>query len=128
MRLQCLSCDPRWPARVAASLQAALNDDHWVQLIGPGAEQSRVPETILPLVPVCFSRGEAAAAAAEMRLHPVAHFDQSASATALWLAGVGIAAAEVQLFNPLPMHHVSGLMPWWRSRRWGGSMSGFPQP
>ena len=119
MRLQCLSCDPRWPARAAVSLQAALNDHHWVQLIGPGAEQSPVPETILPPGPGLLLAGGGSSGRRRLCLHPVAHFDQSARATALWLAGIGIAAPEVQLFNPLPLHHVSGLMPWWRSGRWG---------
>ena len=121
MRLQHLSCDPSRPAQAAEALQVVLRDQHWVQLIGPGGERSQVPEDILPSGPGLLLSGGGSSGRRRLCLHPVAHFDQSARATAVWLAGIGIAAAEVQMFNPLPVHHVSGLMPWWRSRCWGAS-------
>ena len=85
------------------------------------ARRSPVPEEILPSGPGLLLSGGGSSGRRRLCLQPVAHFDQSAKATAVWLAGIGIAAAEVQLFNPLPFHHVSGLMPWWRSRRWGAT-------
>ena len=33
--------------------------------------------------------------------------------------GIGLDPASTLLLNPLPLAHVSGLMPWWRARCWG---------
>ena len=52
-------------------------------------------------------------------LQPWSHLDRSAAACGQWLLTTGLDPAQVMLLNPLPLHHVSGLMPWWRSRRWG---------
>ena len=35
------------------------------------------------------------------------------------MRSIGLAPEQACLFNPLPFHHMSGLMPWWRSRCWG---------
>jgi O-succinylbenzoic acid--CoA ligase len=35
------------------------------------------------------------------------------------LTGIGLDPAATLLLNPLPLAHVSGLMPWWRARCWG---------
>ena len=52
-------------------------------------------------------------------LLPWSHLDRSAVACGHWLQRSGLDPATLLLLNPLPMHHVSGLMPWWRSRLWG---------
>ncbi len=52
-------------------------------------------------------------------LQPWAHLDGSAAACGRWLGGIGLSPEGVILLNPLPVHHISGLMPWWRSRLWG---------
>ncbi len=52
-------------------------------------------------------------------LQPLAHLEASAEATARWLLDQGLDPAACLHLNPLPLHHVSGLMPWLRARRWG---------
>lgn len=52
-------------------------------------------------------------------LQPLAHLEASAAATGRWLEGIGLDPAACVHLNPLPSHHVSGLLPWLRSRRWG---------
>jgi O-succinylbenzoic acid--CoA ligase len=53
-------------------------------------------------------------------VQPLAHLQQSAVATGRWLAAQGLDPAGCLHLNPLPLHHVSGLLPWVRSRHWGG--------
>ena len=55
-------------------------------------------------------------------LQPLEHLQASARATALWLEGLGLDPARCLHLNPLPLHHVSGLMPLVRARAWGASM------
>lgn len=52
-------------------------------------------------------------------LQPLSHLEASALATGRWLAGQGIDPAACLHLNPLALHHVSGLLPLVRSRRWG---------
>lgn len=57
-------------------------------------------------------------------LQPLEHLRQSAEATGAWLRAVGIDPAGTVLVNPLPLHHVSGLLPLVRSRLWGVPLHG----
>ena len=52
-------------------------------------------------------------------LQPLAHLEASALATGGWLEGLGLDPAACLHLNPLPLHHVSGLLPLVRCRVWG---------
>ena len=51
-------------------------------------------------------------------LQPLAHLQRAARATAEWLEGIGIDPGACELLNPLPLHHISGLMPLVRAEHW----------
>ena len=53
-------------------------------------------------------------------LQPWFNLDRSAAACGQWLKAVGLDPRNLLFLSPLPFHHVSGLMPWWRSRFFGG--------
>lgn len=55
-------------------------------------------------------------------VQPLGHLERAAEATARWLRQQGIDPAAATLCNPLPLHHVSGLMPLVRSRSWGATL------
>ncbi|MEB3264953.1 MAG: AMP-binding protein [Synechococcus sp.] len=59
-------------------------------------------------------------------LQPLAHLEASAAATARWLEAEGIDPAAALLLNPLPLHHVSGLLPLVRARQWGAAQRILP--
>jgi len=52
-------------------------------------------------------------------LQPLSHLRASAAATGTWLAAQGLEPAACLHLNPLPLHHVSGLLPLVRSQQWG---------
>ncbi|MBM5818336.1 MAG: AMP-binding protein [Cyanobacteria bacterium K_Offshore_surface_m2_239] len=52
-------------------------------------------------------------------LQPLDRLEVSAAATGTWLGVLGLDPSAALLVNPLPWHHVSGLMPWLRARQWG---------
>lgn len=54
-------------------------------------------------------------------LLPLDRLQASAAATGQWLEGLGIDPAACLHLNPLPLHHVSGLLPWLRARQWGAA-------
>jgi O-succinylbenzoic acid--CoA ligase len=59
-------------------------------------------------------------------LQPLAHLQASADATATWLRAQGLDPAACLHLNPLPLHHVSGLLPLVRCRRWGAELRFLP--
>ncbi|AAP99245.1 MULTISPECIES: AMP-binding protein [Prochlorococcus] len=73
----------------------------------------------LPPGPGIIIRGGGSTGSYQQCLHHVSHLNQSAIATSQWLKGQGLNPVDCQILNALPLHHVSGLLPWWRSRCWG---------
>jgi O-succinylbenzoic acid--CoA ligase len=55
-------------------------------------------------------------------LQPLAHLQVAVAGTAQWLEGLGMAPGQLELFNPLPLQHVSGLMPLLRASAWGAEL------
>ena len=96
-------------------LMQGFRDGHWIPLRGAEA----LPQQLLPPGPGVLVSSGGSSGGRRICLQPLHHLDQSAAATAHWLQGIGLDPGEVLICNPLPIHHVSGLMPWWRSRSWG---------
>ena len=59
-------------------------------------------------------------------LQPLRHLQASAAATGSWLQAQGIDPAACLVLNPLPLHHVSGLLPLVRARQWGAELRWLP--
>ena len=55
-------------------------------------------------------------------LQPWGHLEASAAACGQWLAAQGFELSVLTLVNPLPLHHMSGLMPLLRARAWGADL------
>lgn len=118
-----LRCDPQAFDQAAERLTLELAAGGWLQLLGPSAsagDPELVPRFVeLPPGPGLVLASGGSSGGRQHCLQPLAHCDQSAAATARWLEALGLVPSEVQLWNPLPLQHVSGLMPWWRAQQWG---------
>ena len=99
----------------ASQLLQGFREGRWMALRGAEA----LPLQLLPPGPGVLVSSGGSSGGRRICLQPLEHLDQSADATAHWLQGIGLDPGEVLICNPLPLHHVSGLMPWWRSRCWG---------
>jgi O-succinylbenzoic acid--CoA ligase len=55
-------------------------------------------------------------------VQPLAHLQVAVAGTAQWLQAINLEPSQLELFNPLPLHHVSGLMPLLRARGWGAEL------
>ena len=93
-----------------------LEQGRWVVL---DSRSDRPPAHLLPEGPGVVVSSGGSSGGRRLCLHPQVNLDRSAAATAQWLQACGINPAAALLVNPLPGHHVSGLMPWWRARCWG---------
>ncbi len=96
-----------------------LEKGSWVRLCSEKETHVNININMLPPGPGIIIKGGGSTGNYQQCLHSYSHFDQSASATAQWIRKQGIDPGECYIFNPLPLNHVSGLLPWWRSRCWG---------
>ncbi len=93
----------------------------WVQLLAPKEEQVLNPPVLLPAGPGIVIKGSGTSGQSHECFLPCNHLDQSAESTADWLRKKGFNPTQSMIVNPLPLHHVSGFMPWWRSRLWSAN-------
>ena len=120
MTLQRVSCRSESPQLAAEALSEHLAAGQWVQLMpDPLGSVPLLPDLELPEGPGVVLASGGSSGQTKLCFHPQCHLVCSADATANWLEAIGIRPSETVMFNPLPLHHISGLMAWWRSCQWG---------
>jgi len=114
------------PADLAATLQQAWQQGHTVALTAP--EEADLLGAALPVqappvwgAAVVLGTG-GSSGGRRWCVQPLAHLQVAVAGTAQWLQGLNLEPAQLELFNPLPLHHVSGLMPLLRARAWGAEL------
>jgi O-succinylbenzoic acid--CoA ligase len=101
-------------------LEQAWAAGRLVPLAGPGETAPVVPASLeQQLGPGVIVGSGGSMGGRRWCVQPLAHLQESAAATGRWLAAQGFDPAACLHLNPLPPHHVSGLLPWVRSRQWG---------
>jgi len=101
-------------------LEQAWDAGRLVPLAAPGEQAPPVPEALQrQFGPGVIVGSGGSAGGRRWCLQPLTHLQASAAATAAWLGALGYEPASCLHLNPLPLHHVSGLMPWLRCRHWG---------
>ncbi|NQV11501.1 MAG: AMP-binding protein [Cyanobacteria bacterium] len=123
-----MTCLDNWaddPAAAAAALERLWAAGEVVGLAAPQERAElrqrldRASEPLRRWGPAVVIGSGGSSGARRWCLQPVAHLRQSAAATGEWLQRQGIDPAGTVVVNPLPLHHVSGLLPLVRSRHWG---------
>ena len=97
-------------------LLQAFDAGRWVPLADAPLS---LPQQLFPPGPGVVVMSGGSSGGRRWCLQPRRHLDASATATATWLHDIGMDPCRCLVLNPLPIHHVSGLMPWWRARSWG---------
>jgi o-succinylbenzoate---CoA ligase len=101
-------------------LEQAWGAGQLVPLAGPGETPPSVPpELEQRFGPGVIVGSGGSAGGRRWCLQPLTHLQASAAATGSWLGTLGYEPAACLHLNPLPLHHVSGLMPWLRCSHWG---------
>ena len=118
-KLHTLECNPEDPDGCSKKLEIAIENGLWVQLCQTKGDNKSIPNSLLTKGPGVVISSSGSCGGPHQCLHPSSNLDQSAIATGQWLQDQGLDPQKSVILNPLPLHHVSGLMPWWRSRVWG---------
>ncbi len=117
-KLVTLKCDPTNPQKSSKEFAFLIDEGFWVQLIHPINNKAAIPNHLLPSGPGVVITSGGSTGGPSHCLQPCTNLDQSALATGHWLKKQGLEPKNCLILNSLPFHHVSGLMPWWRSRLW----------
>ena len=100
--------------------QQARASGGWLVLAGPGESPPPLPPPeLLPAGPGLVIGSGGSTGGRRWCLQPWSHLEASAAASGQWLVEQGLEPASCLHLNPLPRHHVSGLMPAVRAERWG---------
>ena len=100
--------------RDLAWLETRLEQGGWLSMT-----DAAPPAQLLPSGPGVLLSSGGSSGGRRCCLQPLKNLDRSSAATAAWLERIGVDPSRSWIFNPLPLNHVSGLMPWWRARAWG---------
>jgi O-succinylbenzoic acid--CoA ligase len=121
------------PGAVAAQLEQAWGRQRLVALAGPGLRVD-LAEALVGGTGTMADLGRfgagvvvgsgGSAGGRHWCLQPLAHLQASAEASAAWLVSLGLEPSACLHLDPLPLHHVSGLLPLVRARHWGGEWRG----
>ena len=112
------------PAVAAALLEQAMGDGTVIALPAPGeaaALAGALASEAPPGPAVVVGSGGSAGGRRWVQLG-VAGLEAAADGLGQWLLEQGLDPATCLWLDPLPLHHVSGLMPWLRARRLGGRL------
>jgi O-succinylbenzoic acid--CoA ligase len=118
------------PARAAAALEGQLREESVVALPAPGEEgalEAALAAECPPGPAVVLGSGGSAGGRRWVQL-PLAALEAAADGLGEWLGRHGLDPASCDCLDPLPVHHVSGLMPWLRAKRWGARLRWLPAP
>ena len=120
----------RWDSQNAekcySRILKGIKEGSWIELLSPSSKESNLSGIELPKGPGFLIKGGGTAGGGYKCLQPCSNLTQSAIATGSWLKEQAINPEKCTLINTLPINHVSGLMPWWRSRVWGAKYNWIP--
>lgn len=115
-----LKCDPYQASECSLKLYKEIKEGNWVKLHNHMEGNAMVLPHSHPCEqgPGIVIASSGSTGDRHYCFQPCTNLNQSAFATGEWLKAEGINPNKCKIFNPLPLNHVSGLMPWWRSLHW----------
>jgi len=107
-----------WAAGRITPLAEAADAELLQQALGGAGAEACLAELASRFGPGVIVGSGGSSGARRWCLQPLAHLQASAAATGRWLQQIGIEPRRCIHLNPLPLHHVSGLLPLLRCRQW----------
>ncbi len=120
-KLAVLNCLPQNKLECSKEILKNFEKHNWVYLAPPGDELEIPPSSALPTGEGIIISSGGSIDGPNLCLQSTKNLTNSALATGKWLDNQGLNPQECIILNPLPLHHVSGFMPWWRHRTWGST-------
>ena len=119
-KLAVVKCIPQKQLECSKEILKNFKKHNWVYL-APPKDQSKIPisSTLPPGEGIVISSG-GSTGGPKLCFQSIRNLTNSALVTGQWVENHGLNPKECIILNSLPLHHVSGFMPWWRHHVWGG--------
>ena len=113
-----VKCIPEKNLECSKKILKNLENHNWVYLLPPKGHEKISASSTLPKGGGIIISSGGSIGGPNLCLQPIKNLTNSALSTGKWLNNYGIKPNECIILNSLPLHHISGFMPWWRHHIW----------
>ena len=117
-KLAIVKCDPQKKIECTNEILKNFEKHNWVYLAPPKDQTKISKSSTLPTGEGLIISSGGSIGGASLCFQSINNLTNSALSTGKWLKDQGINPKECIILNSLPLHHVSGFMPWWRHHTW----------
>jgi len=117
-KLAVVKCIPEKNLECSKEILKNFKNHNWVYLARPKDETKISTTSTLPEGEGIIIASGGSIGGPNLCLQSIQNLTNSALATGKWLENHGIQPNECIILNSLPLHHISGFMPWWRHHTW----------
>ena len=118
-KLAVVKCIPQKRLECSKEILKNFEQHKWVYLAPPKDQTKISTSSILPTGEGIIMSSGGSIGGPNLCFQSIKNLTNSALATGKWLNKYGLKPKECIILNSLPLHHVSGFMPWWRHHIWG---------
>ncbi|WP_269612116.1 AMP-binding protein [Prochlorococcus marinus] len=113
-----VKCIPEKNLECSKEILKNFEKHNWVYLAPPKDQTKFSTSLSLPEGEGIIIASGGSIGGPNLCLQSIKNLTKSALATGKWLKNHGLTPNECIILNSLPLHHISGFMPWWRHRTW----------
>jgi len=117
-KLAVVKCIPEKNLECSIEILKNFEKHNWVYLAPPKDQTKISTSSTLPEGEGIIISSGGSIGGSNLCLHSIQNLTNSALATGKWLKNHGLKPNECIILNSLPLHHISGFMPWWRHYTW----------
>ncbi len=117
-KLAIVKCVPEKNLQCSKEILKNLKEHNWVYLAPPKDQTKFSTSAPLPEGEGIIISSGGSIGGPNLCFQSIKNLTNSALATGKWLKNHGLQPEECIILNSLPLHHISGFMPWWRHHTW----------
>ncbi len=117
-KIAVVKCIPEKTPECSKEILNNFEKHNWVYLAPPKDHTKISTSSILPEGEGIIISSGGSIGGPNLCLQSIKNLTNSALATGTWLKNHGLKPNECIILNSLPLHHISGFMPWWRHHTW----------
>ncbi len=117
-KITVVKCDSEKKLECSQEILKNFENHNWVYL-KPPKDHTKIPKTsTLPKGEGIIISSGGSIGGPNLCFQSIQNLTNSALATGKWLENHGLNPKNCIILNSLPLHHISGFMPWWRHKIW----------
>jgi len=117
-KIAVVKCIPEKNLECSRKILKNFENHKWVYLAPPKDQTKISTSSTLPEGEGIIINSGGSIGGPTLCLQSTKNLTNSALATGKWLKNYGLKPNDCIILNSLPLHHISGFMPWWRHHTW----------